>query len=433
MNAATDRVITSVPRPPQEPLAHSAAFEPVPPVPADGDEGEDSGDAAADDADPYVASSTGAMRPVPEAIRRHFELGGRLSPEDAEAIIGGVTELLRREPNVLSLDDPVSVCGDIHGQFYDLLTIFDTLGGPPGKTQYLFLGDYVDRGNFSTEVTLLLYAYKLRYPTRVWLLRGNHECRHLTTYFNFRDECLHKYDEDIYELFLKSFDCLPLAAVVAGQFLCVHGGLSPSLRTIEDIKLLDRFREPPQRGAMCDLLWSDPMEDDEEQLCKHALFLHNDMRGCSFVFSHTATVQFLADNGLSSVIRGHEAQDEGFRMYRKVEATGMPSTMCVFSAPNYCNFDNRAAILQISGKQLHVRQFHSVEQPYCLPNFMNTFSWSMPFVVDKILNAAEVTLDDGVDVGADDERLVLTSPALQTPLPSSPVKSKSPTYIRTAS
>ena len=325
-------------------------------------------------------------KPNAEILRIHLLEGGRLTIEDAMKLIVGADKLLRMEPNVLELEDPITVCGDVHGQYYDLMTLL-SIGGDPEVTQYLFLGDYVDRGCFSTEVALYLFSLKILSPTRLWMLRGNHECRHLTSYFNFREECLHKYNQDVYDAFQNAFDALPLAAVLSKSFLCLHGGLSPEIKSVDDISLIDRFTEPPTTGPMCDVLWADPMEEEEEHLCPDALFLHNEQRGCSYVFSFAAVQQFLKDNGLLSLIRAHEAQDEGFRMFRKIMDSGFPGVICIFSAPNYCDtYDNKASILQITDKVLHIRQFHSVEHPYVLPNFMNAFSWSLPFVYDKIFD-----------------------------------------------
>ena len=131
------------------------------------------------------------------------------------------------------------VSGDLHDQYYDLLRLLE-VGGDPGKTRYLFLGDYVDRGNFSVEVMLLLYALKIEFPSLMFLIRGNHECRHLTEYFTFKLECVHKYDNTLYEAFIKSFHAMPLGAVINNKFICLHGGLSPELKTIGDLQSVDR-------------------------------------------------------------------------------------------------------------------------------------------------------------------------------------------------
>eukprot|EP00658_Telonema_sp_P-2_P045365 TRINITY_DN33313_c0_g1_i1.p1 TRINITY_DN33313_c0_g1~~TRINITY_DN33313_c0_g1_i1.p1 ORF type:complete len:224 (+),score=31.06 TRINITY_DN33313_c0_g1_i1:111-782(+) len=176
-----------------------------------------------------------------------------------------------------------------------------------------------------------------------------------------------------------------------GVFMCVHGGLSPDIKTVDDISLIDRFTEPPTSGTMCDVLWADPMEDEEESLCPNALFLHNGMRGCSYVYSSSAVEAFLKSNGLLCVIRAHEAQDEGYRFFKRSPDTGFPSVICVFSAPNYCDsYGNKAAIIQITDKVVQVRQFHAVDHPYVLQNFLNAFSWSLPFMYEKIADAAAI-------------------------------------------
>ncbi|CAF2722024.1 unnamed protein product [Rotaria sp. Silwood2] len=346
-------------------------------------------------------------KPNLEKLKQHIILEGRLTEKVALRIIETGAVLLREEPTLLYIDAPLTICGDIHGQLYDLVKLFE-VGGPPATTRYLFLGDYVDRGYFGIECVLYLWSLKIHYPKTFFLLRGNHECRHLTDYFTFRQECLIKYTEKIYDACMIAFDCLPLAAVMNNQFLCVHGGLSPEIHTLDDIKKVDRFHEPPAHGVMCDLLWSDPAEDYGNEsgsltlvatrrlsapapsptatnVSSTSLYLPNATRGCSYFYTYAAVNEFLIRNQILSVIRAHEAQDIGYRMYKKSPDTGFPSLITIFSAPNYCDvYQNKAAIMKYENNIVNIRQFNCSPHPYWLPNFMNIFTWSLPFVGEKI-------------------------------------------------
>ncbi|KAI9824532.1 MAG: 3',5'-cyclic-nucleotide phosphodiesterase (PDEase) (3':5'-CNP) [Phylliscum demangeonii] len=306
--------------------------------------------------DDQLRSAQDPTKPNLPFLKQHLYREGRLTEEQALWIIESGTEVLRAEPNLLEMDAPITVCGDVHGQYFDLMKLFE-VGGDPAETRYLFLGDYVDRGYFSIECVLYLWALKIWYPHTLWLLRGNHECRHLTDYFTFKLECKHKYSEKVYEACMTSFCALPLAAVMNKQFLCIHGGLSPELHTLEDLKSIDRFREPPTHGLMCDILWADPLEDfGNERTSEY--FVHNHVRGCSYFFSYPAACAFLEKNNLLSVIRAHEAQDAGYRMYRKTRSTGFPSVMTIFSAPNYLDvYNNKAAVLKYENNVMNIRQF----------------------------------------------------------------------------
>ncbi|KAJ7154667.1 Metallo-dependent phosphatase-like protein [Mycena filopes] len=360
-------------------------------------------------------SSTDPSKPDIAFLKNHFYREGRLSEEQALYILAKGTEVLRREPNVLSVDAPITVCGDIHGQYYDLMKLFE-VGGSPADTRYLFLGDYVDRGYFSIECVLYLWSLKIWYPDTLFLLRGNHECRHLTDYFTFKLECKHKYSERIYDACMDSFCSLPLAAVMNKQFLCIHGGLSPELNTLDDIRAIDRFREPPTQGLMCDILWADPVEDFGTEKTTDS-FLHNHVRGCSYFFTYQAACQFLERNNLLSIIRAHEAQDAGYRMYRKTKSTGFPSVMTIFSAPNYLDvYNNKAAVLKYESNVMNIRQFNCTPHPYWLPNFMDVFTWSLPFVGEKITDMLVAVLNTCTKEELEDDEDVAMIPSPTSPV-----------------
>ncbi|KAH8177258.1 calcineurin-like phosphoesterase domain-containing protein [Sarocladium implicatum] len=347
-------------------------------------------------------------------LKQHFYREGRLTEEQALFILNKGTEVLRAEPNLLEMDAPITVCGDVHGQYYDLMKLFE-VGGDPAETRYLFLGDYVDRGYFSIECVLYLWSLKIHYPKTLWLLRGNHECRHLTDYFTFKLECKHKYSEAVYEACMESFCSLPLAAVMNKQFLCIHGGLSPELHTLDDLRNVDRFREPPTQGLMCDILWADPLEDFGQEKTSD-YFIHNHVRGCSYFFSYPAACNFLEKNNLLSVIRAHEAQDAGYRMYRKTRTTGFPSVMTIFSAPNYLDvYNNKAAVLKYENNVMNIRQFNCTPHPYWLPNFMDVFTWSLPFVGEKITDMLIAILNT-----CSEDELKEETPSSTSPGPISP-------------
>ncbi|TIA77829.1 hypothetical protein E3P98_04075 [Wallemia ichthyophaga] len=312
-------------------------------------------------------SSVDPTKPDIAFLKNHFYREGRLHDHQALFILHQATEILKNEPNLLNVDAPITVCGDIHGQYFDLMKLFE-VGGNPADTRYLFLGDYVDRGYFSIECVLYLWSLKIWYPNTLFLLR----------------ECKHKYSESIYDACMDSFCALPLAAIMNKQFLCIHGGLSPELNTLDDLRRIDRFREPPTHGLMCDILWADPLEDFGNEKSSDA-FMHNHVRGCSYFFTYTAACQFLERNNLLSIIRAHEAQDAGYRMYRKTKTTGFPSVMTIFSAPNYLDvYNNKAAVLKYENNVMNIRQFNCTPHPYWLPNFMDVFTWSLPFVGEKI-------------------------------------------------
>ncbi len=313
-------------------------------------------------------------------LKDHLKAEGRITKADALQIVEIAQTLFRREPNLLQVQDPVTIVGDIHGQYYDFIKLLD-LGGNPERTKYVFLGDYVDRGSFSLECVLVLFALKINYPSTFILLRGNHECRQMTSYFSFRKECLSKGDLDLYDRVMDCFDCLPLAALVNGKFLTVHGGIGPELVTLEDINRVQRYSEPPKTGSYCDLLWADPVESQG----RDPPFKTNDVRGCSFFYSQEAVLAFLKRNDILSIIRAHEAQLDGFKMYNWNGDEDFPAVITIFSAPNYCDvYNNKGAIIKFENSTLNIQQFNYTQHPYCLPDFMDVFAWSLPFVVERV-------------------------------------------------
>ncbi|RFU75231.1 serine threonine- phosphatase pp2a catalytic subunit [Trichoderma arundinaceum] len=228
---------------------------------------------------------------------------------------------------------PVTVCGDIHGQFHDLMELFK-IGGPSPDTNYLFMGDYVDRGYYSVETVSLLVALKIRYPQRITILRGNHESRQITQVYGFYDECLRKYgNANVWKIFTDFFDYLPLTALIENQIFCLHGGLSPSIDTLDNIRALDRVQEVPHEGPMCDLLWSDP--DDR---CGWGI----SPRGAGYTFGQDISEAFNHNNGLTLVARAHQLVMEGYNWSQD------RNVVTIFSAPNYCyRCGNQAAIMEI--------------------------------------------------------------------------------------
>lgn len=231
------------------------------------------------------------------------------------------------------------MCGDLHGQFYDLLELF-AVGDDCPETTYCFMGDYVDRGYHGVETIILLLALKIRYPDRMTLLRGNHESRSLTKAYSFFDECHTKFKSDgwlVYRSFMYTFDLLPLSAVIGESLFVVHGGLSPSLESVDDINLLDRNREIPIDSMITDLMWSDPNDDESTDQDWEI-----SSRCAGFVFGPGAVAKFNAINGFDCVLRSHQLVYGGYRYM-------FDDTLCiVWSAPNYhYTCGNVASILQV--------------------------------------------------------------------------------------
>ncbi|ESZ91298.1 Serine/threonine-protein phosphatase 2B catalytic subunit [Sclerotinia borealis F-4128] len=260
-------------------------------------------------------------KPNLQFLKQHFYREGRLTEEQALFILEEGTKVLKQEPNLLEMDAPITVCGDVHGQYYDLMKLFE----------------------------------------------------------------------------------------------------------------IDRFREPPTHGLMCDILWADPLEDfGQEKTSEY--FIHNHVRGCSYFFSYPAACNFLEKNNLLSIIRAHEAQDAGYRMYRKTRTTGFPSVMTIFSAPNYLDvYNNKAAVLKYENNVMNIRQFNCTPHPYWLPNFMDVFTWSLPFVGEKITDMLLAILStSSEDELKDDQTPSSSSPGPISPPVTTPIDPESIEYKRRA-
>ena len=242
-------------------------------------------------------------------------------------------EILGTESNVQPVKCPVTVSGDIHGQFQDMIELF-RIGGSPPETNYLFLGDYVDRGYYSLETVTLLVALKVRYKDRITILRGNHESRQITQVYGFYDECLRKYgNANCWKYFTELFDYLPLTALIDNQIFCLHGGLSPSIDSLDQIRQLDRRQEVPHEGPMCDLLWSDPDDRSGWGISP---------RGAGYTFGQDISTQFNHTNNVTLIARAHQLVMNGYNWNHE------RNVVTVFSAPNYCyRCGNEAAIMEI--------------------------------------------------------------------------------------
>jgi len=226
------------------------------------------------------------------------------------------------ESNAQPVRSPVTVCGDIHGQYFDLLELFK-IGGEVPSCRYVFMGDFVDRGHHSVETLQLLLVLKARFPECITLLRGNHESRQVTQVYGFYEECLRKYgNANPWRYCTEVFDYMNLAAVIDGRILCVHGGLSPDIATVDHIRLLNRNIEIPHIGSFCDLMWSDPEDIEGWQPSP---------RGAGWLFGSKVTTEFNYVNGLELVCRAHQLVNEGYKYHFPDK-----NLITVWSAPNYC-------------------------------------------------------------------------------------------------
>ena len=285
-------------------------------------------------APPATAAPEGLSKMDTDEMIAHVLECKCLSEPQIHKLCEKAKEVLGRESNVQPVHAPVTVCGDIHGQFHDLMELFK-IGGLPPDTNYLFMGDYVDRGYYSVECVTLLLLYKVRYPDRFHILRGNHESRQITQVYGFYDECIRKYGSAVaWKALTDVFDYLPLTAVVESEVFCLHGGLSPTLDTLAHIRSIDRVQEVPHEGPMCDLLWSDPEERTGWGVSP---------RGAGYTFGQDISEQFCHNNGLKTIARAHQLVMDGYSWAHS------KNVVTVFSAPNYCyRCGNLAGIMEFN-------------------------------------------------------------------------------------
>ncbi|KAK0406320.1 hypothetical protein QR680_018502 [Steinernema hermaphroditum] len=239
------------------------------------------------------------------------------------------------QPPLLEVEAPIKVCGDIHGQYKDLLRIFNRCGFPPDAS-YLFLGDYVDRGKNNLETICLLFCYKVKYPENFFVLRGNHETAGINRVYGFYDECQRRYSVRLWQ---DVFNCLPICALIGGRIFCMHGGLSPAMDNWDQLRRIVRPLDPANPSIETDLLWADP-----ERLIKG---WHPNTRGISYVFGADVVKEFCQTMDIDLVARAHQVVQDGYEFFAKRRL------VTLFSAPHYCGeFDNAAGVMVVHGELL---------------------------------------------------------------------------------
>ncbi|CCK68442.1 protein serine/threonine phosphatase KNAG_0A07900 [Huiozyma naganishii CBS 8797] len=295
-------------------------------------------------------------------VNDYFLKGKNIPKQYAAAIISHAERLFRTEQTLVKLDNTrnpdakISVCGDTHGQFYDVLNIFRKFGKVSPTHTYLFNGDFVDRGSWSCEVALLYYALKVLFPNNFYLNRGNHETDNMNKMYGFEDECKYKYSQRIFSLFSQSFESLPLATLINNDYLVMHGGLpSDANSTLEDIEKIDRFAQPPREGAFMELLWCDPQE---------ANGFGPSQRGLGVSFGTDITEKYVQNNKLRKIFRSHEVRMPGIQFEQNKKL------VTVFSAPNYCDSQaNKGGIIHVTPGKGHVGEHGNDDENLIIETF----------------------------------------------------------------
>lgn len=298
------------------------------------------------------------FRPIPYSV------------QELNDLLLDVIDLLKSEETLAVLEAPILVVGDLHGQYADLIRILhidpETMDSrfdkaPYATTNYLFLGDYVDRGVESMQILVLLFSLKILYGN-VTLLRGNHETPTINSSYGFRDEILdrfgEKHGEQLWRLFNEVFTWLPVTAVISERIVCMHGGLSPDLHSLNDIKNLKRpLCDLTNPKFLLDLLWSDAIPKRSKHYhSKKPIYRHNKTREMSFEYNKVAIKEKCKELDVDLVLRGHQLKNEGFEIYSK-------QFMTVFSCPNYAdNKQNDGSVCYVTcGGEIVIIQLRKME------------------------------------------------------------------------
>ncbi|KAI1720215.1 calcineurin-like phosphoesterase domain-containing protein [Ditylenchus destructor] len=267
----------------------------------------------------------------PGVHRMKYKIG------EIKTVLRAATAVFLQEPTLLEVSAPIIICGDTHGQFNDLINMFLILGHPPHQ-RYLFLGDYVDRGLMSTETIILLLAYKVLYPEHIYLLRGNHECARVNKRYGFWHECESVFSaysgSKVWGMFQRCFNAMSVAAIVSGKILCMHGGLSPELEDLDEIRQLKKPHRNPFKGLLNDMMWADPdMKID---------FWRQSARGSGLIFGEAIIDEICQKLNVELIARAHQLCTDGFWLYHDRKL------VTLFSAPAYCNiYRNAGAVLKV--------------------------------------------------------------------------------------
>ena len=272
-----------------------------------------------------------------------FEL---LTINEIKEVCDKSKEIFIKESTILDISPPITLIGDIHGQFQDLMEIFYQQGYPKDGISFIFIGDYVDRGLNSVEVFLTLLILKIQYPNQIFLTRGNHESRMITQQYGFYDEILRKYGSSVvWQYFTAVFDTIPLGGLINNKIYCLHGGLSPVNNNIDEIKKVDRFGDIPRNGLSCDMLWSDPEDRNGWAI---------NTRGAGYTWGYDCSEEFLHINNLKFISRAHQLVMKGYNWCHNKQV------LSIFSAPNYCyRCGNEAAIIEIEDENNYIFKTYS--------------------------------------------------------------------------